>query len=180
MWWGVIKSDDLRKDFRIKKPWSARFVTWVANTAARLFGEPGGFVIPAGYMPKTGEAAVYLEDLKEYQKIMGGTYKEIISQLLTHEYVHKILTEDPEINQLLKPYRKHIFDSDAVAAQEWATNQMSTTSELQALYNLLNHPQVPKSTKIRAEEKIDRVYTIKEKIEDEAETFLQENPVEEQ
>ena len=64
----------------------------------------------------------------------------------------------------------------AVSAQEWAANQMSTTSELQALYNLLQHPAVPQSTKIRAEEKIDRVYTIKEKVEDEVETFLQENP----
>jgi hypothetical protein len=179
MWWDIIKSDDLRKDFKIKKPWHERFLFWVINKLARLIGEEP-YVMLGRYNPKTGEANAYLDDLKEYRKMVGGTYTEILTEILTHEYVHKVLSEDPEINKLLEPYRKHRFDRNATSAQEWAANQMSTTSELQSLYNLLNHPAVPQSTKIRAEEKIDRVYTIKEKVEDEVETFLQENPVEEQ
>ena len=87
-----------------------------------------------GYQPKTGETDAYLDDIKEYRKRHGGTYTEIITDILTHEYVHKVLTEDPEINKLLEPYRKTRFDPLAVSAQEWATNQMATTDELKGLF----------------------------------------------
>jgi len=183
MWWDIIKSDDLHKDFKFRqgKPWRVRFFMWAGNKINHLLGGlPKQFLMLGAYQPKTGEVDAYLDDIKEYRKRHGGTYTEIITDILTHEYVHKVLTEDPEINKLLEPYRKHRFDPLAVSAQEWATNQMATTDELRALDYLIAHPAVPQSTKIRAEEKIDRVYTIKEKVEDEVETFLQENPVEEQ
>tara|TARA_R100000329_G_scaffold66210_2_gene58394 strand:+ start:3230 stop:3775 length:546 start_codon:yes stop_codon:yes gene_type:complete len=181
MWWDIIKSDDLHKDFKLKKPWKARFIMWAGNKINQLLGgPPKQFLMLGGYQPKTGEADAYLDDIKEYRRRYGGTYPEILTEILTHEYVHKVLSEDPEINKLLEPYRKHRFDPMAVSAQEWAANQMATTNELKALENLLEHPVVPQSTKIKAQKKMDMIYDKMDIVEAEVVDFLEENPVEEQ
>jgi len=182
MWWDIIKSDgQLPMDFKIKKPWFLRFRLWALKKISPLLGMSPEILMAANYEPKTGNMNVFLDDLEAYRdRFPAISYKDLITELFTHEYIHKLLSEDPEINKLLEPYRKHRFDPLAVSAQEWATNQMATTDELRALDYLIAHPVVADSTKIKASKKIDMIYDKLAQVEDEVETFLQENPVEEQ
>ena len=182
-WVNVIKSDDLRKGFRMKKHWLARVILGVKNKIMQLKGGPHKSYTMAGqYNPKTGEADVNLEDLEEHAERLGITIEEAITDLLTHEYVHKILSEDPELVKLLEPYKKHRFDVNAGLAQEWATNQMATTDTIRAMKSLLMDPRIAESTKDKAEENIRVIYEIRNEVfqtaQEEWQKILQEYPEE--
>ena len=204
MWWDIIKSDDLHKDFKFRqgKPWKVRFVEWVLTKLNRRAGlnldKEDVLRFPGLYDPKTKEATAFLDGIENARRLSlkytgetGGTYTqsgnddtinsytEVITEMLVHEYVHKILTEDPQIMEELKPYKKHIFDRSVVSAQEWATALMSTTDELRGLKYLVVHQAVDPSVKQKAIQRIQDIENKKQQVEAEVKTFLQENPVEE-
>mgnify|MGYP003112676803 CR=1 FL=1 len=204
MWWDIIKSDDLHKDFKFRqgKSWITRFREWVLTRLNRVTGlkldKEDVLRFPGLYDPKTKEATVFLDGIENIRRMnlkytgeTGGTYTqsgdddtinsytEVLTEMLVHEYIHKILMEDPQIMEELKPYKKHIFDRHSVSAQEWATALMSTTDELRGLAYLASHQDVDPSVKQKAIQKIQEIENKKQQVAAEVKTFLQENPVEE-
>jgi hypothetical protein len=191
-WVNVIKSDDLHKDFKFRqgKSWKVKFVEWVLTKLNRVTGlkldKEDVLRFPGLYDPKTKEATAFLDGIENVRRLnlkyggeTGGAYTQVITEILTHEYVHKVLMEDPQIMEELKPYKKHIFDRGSVSAQEWATALMSTTDELRGLQYLAVHQDVDPSVKQKAIQKIQDIQNKKQQVEAEVKTFLQENPVEE-
>ena len=146
--------DPIRKDFQVKPNWSnsgivGKFVQGV-NWFIKKFNIRGGEPLTMFGVYHNEVAYAFLNAFKQYMD--DPRWKEervvdLISDTLTHEYVHKITREDPELAREFKEWKKANSSNPIVAAQK-DTNAQEIIAfgmmdeEIRALGAMSTHPAV--------------------------------------
>jgi len=147
--------DPIRKDFQMKPNWSnsgimGKFVQGV-NWFIKKFNYKGGEPLTMYGVYHNEVATAFLNAFKKYMD--DPQWKEervvdLISDTLTHEYVHKITREDPEFAREFKEWKKANSSNPIVAAQKDTHAQEIIAfgmqdEEIRALSFMSMHPHVP-------------------------------------
>ena len=141
--------DPIRKDFQIKptglQGLVIRGVNWFRNKINKLPINVGG-----SYNPRTGEATVFLNNFKalmDNPEVSEERVVELLSDTLTHEYLHKITNEDPDFVREWIDWKNsnsnnsiHARLKDANAQELIAYGMMA--EEIRALQAMTVHPSL--------------------------------------
>jgi len=139
--------DILRKDFVVKKPWYMRLLEWAGKKTKLI---PEGLEILGGYAPITGNVKIFLSSL---QNVNEQYLTDAITEILTHEYVHKALSETPGIKEELSVLgiMKPSTVEARASSQEWAAYRVQGNL-LNGLIFLSKHPAANANVKQKAKE----------------------------
>jgi len=138
--------DPIRKDFQIKPTGLQgaviRGINWFRN---KINKPPIG--VGGSYHTRTGETTVFLNSFKplmDNPEVSEERVVELLSDTLTHEYLHKITSEDPEFVKEWKKWRKDNSSNPIHSkikhnnAQELVAYGMMA-EEIRALQGMANH-----------------------------------------
>ena len=141
--------DPIRKDFQFQLGGKAGKVLRGINWFLKQINKPP--ITMAGvYKPNTGEATVFLNaftKLMDNPEVSEEKVVDLLSDTLTHEYLHKITMEDPVFAREWQEWKKantsnfvHAKMKDANAQELVAYGMMD--NEIQALDGLSQHYSV--------------------------------------
>jgi hypothetical protein len=138
--------DPIRKDFQMKptglQGLAIRGINWFRNKINKPPMRLGG-----AYNPRTGEATAFLNNFKalmDNPEVSEERVVELISDILTHEYLHKIISEDPNFIREWIDWKNNNSNNSIHArmkesnAQELIAYGMMA-EEIRALQGMANH-----------------------------------------
>ena len=150
--------DPIRKNFQVGtvggitgKIYSA--INWFRS---KMNKEPLNMI--GGYTPSTGDVNIYLNTLKpvyDNPEFSEDDLVDIISDTLTHEYLHKVTMEDPVFAREWKEWTKNHTNNPITArikdvnAQELIAHGMMD-NQIAALKLMSGHPSVDKPIRVAA------------------------------
>ena len=158
--------DILRKDFKLKKPWYVRLIEWFSKKVGVMPEDSRG--LTGAYNVMSGNVNIYPTALKH----LAGDEPLLIDQLtevITHEYIHKVLSETPGIKEELK----HLGIIQSKTEQEWATHRMQGNL-INGLISLTEHPQANPKHKERAKEILQEMNNRLQSTESDVENLFNE------